>query len=131
MQNLDSNQTQFSEITPVFESGATTSVQKPTVEEVLPKKKTNLPLLVGIFGLVLFFVFLMTLILIQSQKSANPTDDNNDGSLVDQNNGQNDPLLEEIYDLDDQLQSSDPTIDEIPFPPVDMTLRLDAAKRKQ
>jgi hypothetical protein len=130
MQNLDSNQTQFSEITPVFESASTSSIQKPAAAEEVVKKKNNLPLLIGIFGLILFFIFLVSLILIKNQMGANPAESDENNRFIDQTNGSNDPLLEEIYDLDDQLQSSDPTIDEIPFPPVDMTLRLDAAKKK-
>lgn len=131
MQNLDSNQTQFSEITPVFESGATSRIQKPAAEEVVAKKKNNLPLLIGIFGLVLFLVFLIGLILIKSRIDVGPIGNEDDNQIINQGNGQNDPLLEEIYDLDDELQSSDPTVDEIPFPPVDMTLRLDAPKKRQ
>lgn len=129
MQNLDSNQTQFAEITPVFESGSAVPASKASPETPV-KKKSKLPLLIGILGLILFFVFLVSLILIKNSMTADQLGNEDDGRLIEQNNGQTDPLLEEIYDLDDQLQGSDPTIDEIPFPPVDMTLRLDPAKKK-
>lgn len=130
MQNLDSNQTQFAEITPVFESGSTSVAPKKVQNDEPVKKKSNLPLLVGALALVLAFVFLIILISVKLVMNTNPENNTDDGRIVEQNNGQVDPLLEEIYDLDDQLQSSDPTIDEIPFPPVDMTLRLDAPKKK-
>lgn len=130
MQNIDSNQTQFSEVTPVFESGvAPMDVTKPEVE-VKPKAKSKKMMIVGVVALVFVLVFVGLLIMIAQSLQKGPLNGGDDNPFVEQKNGEIDPLLQEIYDLDDQLQAADPSIDEIPLPPVDMGLRLDPAKKK-
>lgn len=130
---LEQNQTQFSELTPVLESASEPEV-KPMVAEqaVVPaKSKSKKMVLVGIIGLILIVVFVFLLILIKMSISNGQLTEEQQKQTRQNGNGEIDPLLEEIYDLDDQLLASDPTINEIPLPPVDMNLRLDPAKKKQ
>lgn len=131
MQNLDSNQTQFSEITPILESGSKKTVAQPTAPTTAPRPKAKAPILVAVAGVVLLIVFVLLLVLISKSMSGELMNGDGDDQTWEQTNGEIDPLLEEIYDLDDQLQASDPSLNEVPLPPVDMTLRLDPARRRQ
>lgn len=133
MQNLDQNQTQFSELTPIVESGnlpvAQSAVGEPVVVPAKPKSKKLV--LVGVIGLILIVVFIFLLILIKMSLNGGQLTEEQQQQQRQNGNGVVNPLLEEIYDLDDQLLSSDPKVDEVPLPPVDMGLRLDPAKKKQ
>jgi len=130
MTNQDQNQTHFAETSPVFESvGSTPAAPNEMVETKVAKNKSKLPLVFGVASVVLVVFFVALLLMIKQTMDNGQMNggDNQDQSYQD--NGDVDPLLEEIYELDDQLQTSDPTIDEIPLPPVDLELRLDPKKR--
>lgn len=130
--HLDSNQTQFAELTPILETGAVrpatpTAASAATPETPRPKSKR--PIIVGVIGVVLLVVFLLLLVLIRMALPGTQPAPTDDQSQIDQLNGEIDPLLNEIYLLDEQLQASDPAVDSVPFPPVDLTIRLDPKKR--
>lgn len=130
MTNQDQNQTHFAETSPVFESvgpASTTPNEMPEAKEA--KNKSKLPLVFGVAGVVLLIFFVVLLLMIKQTMDGGQMNGGDNQDQFRQENGEVDPLLEEIYDLDDQLQSSDPTIDEIPLPPVDLELRLDPKKR--
>lgn len=120
--NIDSNQTQFSAQEPMREGLA--SYEDQVAEEVQPKKKNKL-ILVGIIGFVLIIVFILLLILISSISPDKTTIVDDSGEVIDATNGEIDPLLNEIYILSEDLELADPSLDSVPFPPVDMELRLD------
>lgn len=129
MPDVDQNQTQFSELTPVLESALPAPV-KPAADQtvMLVPPKSKKKLVVGVIGLILIIVFIFLLILIKMSVSSRPSSTEQQPQTRQTGQGEIDPVLEEIYDLDDQLLASDPTINEIPLPPVEMNLRLDPAQ---
>lgn len=126
--STDINQTQFASQEPVMEGLA--SYQEPASEQEQPKqkKKSNKLVLVGVIGFILIIVFILLLILIRTLSTPRKTTTDGNGQVIDYNQGEIDPLLEEVYLLSEELENADPSIDTIPFPPVNMELRLDAAK---
>jgi flagellar biosynthesis/type III secretory pathway M-ring protein FliF/YscJ len=130
MDNINSNQTQFAAQEPVMESLASYADEVP-VEKAEPKKKKNKLVLIGVIGFILIVVFILLLILIRavSKKEKATVDEN--GNVIESINGEIDPMLNEVYILSEDLELADPSLNTIPFPPVDMELRLDPKKRKQ
>lgn len=128
--NVEHNQTQFAAQEPIRENVASYAEQDTLVQaEQKPAAKNKKLVLFGIIAFVLFVVFMLLLILIMmlSPKKSVVTDDT--GKIVETNNGESDPLLQEIYLLNNDLDNADPTIDAIPFPPVEMELRLDPPQK--
>lgn len=129
--NLDINQTQFASQEPVMEDAV--SFQEPVIEDQqIPKnkKKKNKLIIVGIVGFILIVVFVLLLILIKSLSPAEQVTIDQNGNVIEVPRGEVDPLLEEVYLLGEDLKNADPSLDSIPFPPVDMELSLDPSDRR-
>lgn len=127
--NTDSNQTQFAAQEPIMEGLADYSdpVQE---DEVKLKKKKNKIVIVGIIGFVLLIVFILLLILIKRMSSIKKVMVDDNGNVIETVKGEIDPMLNEVYILAKDLEAGDPSLNTISFPPVDMELRLDPAKRR-
>lgn len=119
------NQTQFASQEPVMEG--LVNYDDPIMQEEQPKqkKKGNKLVLVGIIGFILIVVFILLLILIRVLSAPKTVQRDSNGQVINQVDREIDPLLEEVYLLSEELEDADPSIDKIPFPPVDMELRLD------
>ncbi|MDH5533220.1 MAG: hypothetical protein OEX81_02195 [Candidatus Pacebacteria bacterium] len=127
--NNDSNQTQFASQEPIMEGLA--SYADPVIpQETQPKKKNSKLILIGIIGFVLLIVFVLLLILIKAMSSTKKVVVDDNGNIIETINGEIDPLLNEVYILAEDLEEGDPSLNTIPFPPVDMELRLDPPRRK-
>lgn len=129
-ENLDANQTEFAGKTPILEMAD--SLPSPEVVVVDEKaaakaKRTKLALVAVVFS-VLVFMLLLLLIKQALPKMAAPSPEETP-DVVNQTKTL-DPLLEEIYLISDDLRAADPSVEETIFPPVDMGLRLDPAKRR-
>jgi len=129
--NLDINQTQFASQEPVMEDAV--SYQEPVSEEIQAaqsKKKKNKLIVIGIIGFILIVVFVLLLVLISALSPTQQVTTDQLDDVIETPQGELDPLLEEVYLLSDDLENADPSLDTIPFPPVDMELRLEEAQRR-
>lgn len=128
--NLDINQTQFASQEPVMED--VVNYQETVAQEQLDsqsKKKKSKLIIVGVIGFVLIFVFILLLILIRALSPVKTVTTDENGNVIEVPQGVSDPLLEEVYLLSRDLENADPSLNTIPFPPVNMELRLDPPKR--
>jgi len=109
------------------------SYQEPVTEDiqVAQSTKNRRKLIVfGVIGFVLILVFILLLILIRALSPVDTVTTDENGDLIQVQQGELDPLLEEVYLLSRDLDNADPSLNVIPFPPVDMELRLEEAQRR-
>jgi hypothetical protein len=128
--NLDINQTQFASQEPVLEGLA--NYQEPVVENQKSpksKKKNGKLIMIGVIGFILIVVFILLLVLIKALSPSKKVVTDKNGNVVEIEAGEIDPLLDEVYILSEDLENADPSLNTIPFPPVNMELRLDSPKK--
>ena len=125
----NTNQTQFAAQEPIMES---LSGYEPEIstQEVKPKKKKSKLIIAGIIAFILIVVFILLLVLISSMSSPEEIETKDNGNVIENIDSELDPLLKEVYVLSQDLEIADPSLNTIPFPPVDMELRLDDPKRR-
>lgn len=116
----DSNQTSFTWEEPLFEAAPV--VSRPQVEVVAPQPWYKKPVIVG--GLITLVLLLLLLLLLVSsrrttqQRPANLTFPA--ATIVPTES----PMQKKIRELRSGLQAADPSVQTLPFPPVDLELQL-------
>jgi hypothetical protein len=117
-QLVDTNQTEFSSVEPLFE--------KPPVDPATlvpkPAPKSHRVLMFVIGGVVVVVLLIIVLVVLLSRRQMLPT-------LLPQPtptpSTQLDPLRQEVVNLRTELEAADPTKQELPFPPVDLDIFLE------
>jgi len=129
--NFTTNQTRFALEEPILENVATVDQELSQEAEknlVVPKKKSKKIILVGVVGLILIIVFILLLILVRFNSNGKKQLEEIREEEVVKEVGELSPLLREVYDLEASLKAADPSLSSIPFPPLNMELRLEDGK---
>lgn len=142
---INFDQTQFSSQEPLME-GETALAPKPAenmafaqeADDEARKKEAmkkaagrKKKLLLIVIGAVVIMVGMIIVLLLMRGRSRGPQQGNTPAGIEDMNDtGEVDPLLQEVKNLQGDLEVADPTANSVPFPPVDMELRLDPAKKR-
>lgn len=121
---LSYDQTSFASMEPGMESVGAPQQHLPKEKESESKKKSNTTLLAGLsFGILLFLVSVLFLLTSSGQQIMPPIpEESPQPSASSQVTG---PLSERALEIRAELQEADPSIDELPLPPVDFDLALD------
>lgn len=122
---VDTNQTTFSWEEPLFEQ--TAAVSDPVAATAVPRKPWyTKPLVLVIGGLSLLLVILLALVLIL--RPAPPQFVLPEPSASPFVSTVSDPLKLRIQQLKLELEEADPTKQDLPYPPIDPTLKLEPLK---
>jgi hypothetical protein len=130
--NSTTNQTRFALENPILEDvPATNQELDEEIKEdlVASKKKSKKLILMGMVGLILITVFILLLILMRLNSNAKKEVEEFREVGVREEVGELSPLLREVYELGASLKAADPSLSSIPFPPLDMELRLEDRKK--
>jgi hypothetical protein len=127
MTDYNYDQTQFAQEEPLFEKTAEVVLPPapaptPTPSDVPPKKSKMLLFVAG--GLI-FFIFIIGVILLAVfTRSKTPASDI-DEQETEEEQQMLGPFMQRLNELESQLQAADPSKEELPFPPIDMEIRLE------
>lgn len=129
------DQTRFITEEPVFEDASAPVAPVDPHEEMseVPAGKKNKKklVLIGVIGFVLIVVFVLLLVLFRMSGNGQPQAEPEEEIIqVEDPNGEVNTLLNEVKQLQEELEEADPSSNTLPFPPVDMGLRLDPAPRR-
>ena len=119
------DQTQFVAEEPLFEQPVKLTaphVSKPENSE--PKKPSKKRVFMLVTMGLFFFLLLLIVIAAAMRRQTSPLDE---GEVIEEEQQEKmiDPFRQRIKDLGAELKAADPTKDDLPFPPVDMDIRLD------
>lgn len=121
------NQTQFSFEEPIFENTAVYAdeTQKDARQDA-PKSKKKL-LIFGLVGCIILVLLIVGLFALRGRNNTSQETTEEAVTIPTQELG---PLQQRIQDARDLLNASDPTKQDLSFPPVDLNIRLDPKERR-
>jgi len=120
------DQTQFSFEEPIFEDQAVYTEDKPVVpQDDQPKSNKKVFLIAGIVGLVILILLILVVLL----KREAPEEVLKQADIKPDQVEEVGPFQARIDDARELLELSDPTKQDLSFPPVDMQIRLDPKLR--
>ena len=120
------NQTQFSFEEPIFEKTAALPQEKPD-KEVAEAPKSGKKKILLIIGGVFFLLILLLIVVVLRNREA--VIEETLPEEVVQTTQERTPLQERIIQARELLLLADPTKDELAFPPIDLSFRLEEKKR--
>lgn len=119
--NIPLNQTQFSFEEPIFEDPTIYQEEKPVVEEVPKKSRKKLYLIIGIGAFALLLILIL-FILIRMRGGTQEDDPLRRDPVAPEDLG---PLEQRIEESRQLLEDADPTKQDLSYPPINFSLRLD------
>jgi hypothetical protein len=123
------DQTQFITEEPLYERPVQV-VPTPVVAEIpgatetVPKKSSKKRTLI-IVGLILFLLLIGVILIAALRRGSVPTPTDEVTEAEQEEQEMLDPFRQQIKDLQSQLKAVDPTQNSLPFPPVEMDIRLE------
>ncbi len=125
MTDYNIDQTQFAAEEPLFEKPVKIEAPKPVEDpkvELPSKKSMKRAFITG--GLLFFILMMVVLLGVALHKPAAPVEEETEFTSEEEQRIMG-PFSQRISELESQLELADPSQEDLPFPPVDMEIKID------
>jgi hypothetical protein len=125
MTDYNIDQTQFAAEEPLFEQPVKIEAPQPTeAPKVEPSSKKSTKRIAIVGGLLFFILLIIILLAAALRKPSAPTEEEAEFTSEEEQRIMG-PFSQRISELENQLELADPSQEDLPFPPVDMEIKLD------